>query len=80
MHLIAAARLGRELADFARHYHFAAGLLGKSEHLRQAKPGALADFLGGEERLEDPPELVFRDSDTGIGDRYGHVTIRSLGL
>ena len=53
-------------ADLAVHHHLAAGLLGEAEHLRQAEPGALADFLGGEERLENAPELILRNPAAGI--------------
>src|ERR1700738_4712124 len=56
------------LAQFTRHHHFAAGLPGEPEHLRQAEPGALADLLGGEEWFEDASELLLRNSDTGILD------------
>ena len=40
----------------------AAGLLGESVDLRQAEAGALADFFGREERLEDLGELLRLDS------------------
>ena len=55
--------------------HFAAGLLGEAEYLRQAEPGALADLLGGEERFEDALELLLRNADAGIGDRYRDITV-----
>src|SRR5436190_59396 len=35
---------------------------------RQAKTGALADFLGGEERLEGPAEHVRAHTRAGVGD------------
>ena len=44
----------------------ATGLLGEAVDLRQAEPGALADFLGGEERLEDAAEDLRRDADAGV--------------
>ena len=34
----------------------------------QAEPRALAGILGGEEGLEDPPEVFRRDARAGIGD------------
>jgi len=64
--------------QFAGDDHFAAGLFGKSEHLRQAEPGALADLLGGEEGFEDASELVLRYSDAGVLDGDGDITVRSL--
>ena len=41
------------LADLRIAIDEAAGLLDDAVDHRQAEPGALADFLGGEERLED---------------------------
>ena len=55
-------------------------MLGKTEHLGQAEPGALADLLGGEERLEDAPELVLRNSDAGILDRHRNIAVRRFRL
>ncbi len=39
---------------------------------RKALPGALADFFGGEEWLEDPAARSLGDADTGICDRDFH--------
>ncbi len=66
------------LADFAGDHHFAAGLPGEAEHLRQAEPGALADLLGGEERFEDASELLAGNADAGVLDRHRDVTIGFL--
>src|SRR5882724_11844293 len=60
----------RALAELACHLHLAAGLPGEAEHLRQAEAGALADLLGGVERLEDAAEHVVWNPDPGIG--HGH--------
>ena len=43
----------RALAGRAYDLDVAVGLLGKAERLAEAEAGSLADFLGGEERLED---------------------------
>ena len=71
-------REGTALAQFAGDDHFAAGLLCKTEHLRQAEPGALADLLGGEEGFKNTPEPVLRDSDAGILDGNGDIAIGVL--
>ena len=51
----------------------AARLLDDAVDGRQAKAGALADFLGGEERLEHLAEHVGRDAAAGVGDRQGRI-------
>ena len=50
----------------ARDRHRAAGLLGEAIDLAQAQTGALADVLGGEERLEHPRQNVGRNAVAGI--------------
>ena len=45
---------GGAAADRAGRDHGAARLMGEAVDLRQAETGALAERLGGEERLEDP--------------------------
>ena len=55
-------REGRALPDLALNRNVAAGLLGKAVDLGQPEARALADLLGGEERLEDLDELVGRDA------------------
>ena len=78
-----ARQIQRELAafaDLAVHHHLAAGLLCETEHLRQAEPGALADFLGGEERLEDALELVLRNAGAGILDRNSHIAVGAFRM
>ena len=55
-------REGRAPAGLARDRDVAVGLLGKAERLAEAEAGALADFLGGEERLEDRLEQGGRDA------------------
>ena len=62
-------RKGRTLAGLARDLDVAVGLLGKAERLAEAEAGALADFLGGEERLEDRLEQFGRDAGAGV--RHG---------
>ena len=57
------------MAGRAAYLDVAAGLFGKTEGLAEAKPGAFADFLGGEERLEDRVKLSGGDADAGIGHR-----------
>ena len=44
----------RALPDLAVDLHVAAGLLDEAEDLAEAQAGALADLLGGEERIERP--------------------------
>src|SRR3979490_1497452 len=56
-------------ADLAADSHHAARLLGETVNLRKAEAGAAANILGGEERLEDPVDLVGRDAATGVADR-----------
>ena len=53
----------RALAELAVDLDVAAGLLDEAIDLRQAKPGAVTDFLGGEERLE------------GLGERLGVMPV-----
>ncbi len=40
----------------------------------------MADFLGGEERLENPLEAVLRDSDAGIVDGHRDISVRRRRL
>jgi hypothetical protein len=60
---------GRAFAMRARHRDVAFGLLCEAEGLAKAEAGALADFLGGEERLEDGLDIVRRDAAAGVCDR-----------
>ena len=55
-------------------------MLGKAERLAEAEPGALADFLGGEERLEDRVDMIGRDAGAGIGDRDRNEVAAAGGL
>jgi hypothetical protein len=59
---------GRAAAEGARTSTSPPGLLGEADDLGQAEAGPLADLLGGEERLEDPPERVGRDARAGVDD------------
>ena len=54
----------------------AAGLLDDAVDHRQAEAGALADLLGGEERLEDLLQHVRRDAGAGVLDLDQHVVGR----
>src|SRR5882757_4586158 len=63
----------RSLAEFARHLDLSAGLMGETVHLRKAKPGALADRLGREKRIEYLVKQVGRDADAPIPDRDGDI-------
>ena len=38
----------------------------------KSQAGSLAHVLGGEERVEDPPQVRFRNAAAGIDDRYCH--------
>ncbi len=58
----------------------AAGLLDDAVDRRQAEPGAGADLLGREERLEDALDVLLRDADPGIGDLDQHVVAGRHGL
>ena len=49
------------------------GLFGEAEHLGQAEPRALADFLGGEKRLERLAQHGFAHAGPGVGDRQHHI-------
>jgi hypothetical protein len=61
------------LADFAVDIDEAAGLLDDAVDGGEAEAGALADFLGREERLEDLVADLGRDAGTGVGDVDPHV-------
>ena len=43
---------------------------------RQSEPGAFADLLGGEKRLEQPRLNLRRDAHAGVADGQGHVGAR----
>ena len=53
----------------ALHLDVALGLLDEAESLAEAEAGAFADFLGGEEGLEDRFQPVRHDAVTGVGHR-----------
>ena len=57
--------------ELAGDRHRAARLMGEAMDLRQAEAGALADRLGGEERIEHACDDVGRNADAGVlhGDR-----------
>ena len=57
------------MSEHACDRDIAAGLLGEAERLAQPEAGALADFLGGEERLENRIQVRSGDAGAGIGDR-----------
>jgi hypothetical protein len=59
----------RPLPDLRIGEDEAARLLDDAVDGRQAEPGALADFLGGEEGLEHLAEHAARDAGAGVGDR-----------
>ncbi len=56
------------LVRFGVHIDEAAGLLDDAIDRRQAEAGALADFLGREERLEDLVDDLGRNSRAGVRD------------
>ena len=58
----------RALADFACDLDRSAGLMRETVNLRQSKPGALADRLGGEEGIEYPAEHIRCDAGAGVRD------------
>ena len=64
------------LADFGIAEDEAAGLLDDAVDHRQAKAGALADLLGGEERLEYLLQHVGRDAAAGVFDLDQHIVGR----
>jgi hypothetical protein len=51
----------------------AAGLQGKAVHHAKAKPGALTNRLGGEERIESPGDDFRRHTSARIGHAHGHI-------
>ena len=61
------------LADFGLRIDEAAGLLDDAVDRREAEPGALADILGGEERLENLVDDVRRDAGAGVRELDQHV-------
>ena len=61
------------LALLAVDHDAAAGLLGKSEHHAQSKPGAGAELLGRKERLENPVAYGRRNAGAAIDDLDGDV-------
>ena len=56
----------------ARHPDPAAALGHDAVHGRQPQAGALADLLGGEERLEDPRERLLVHALAGVGHHQRH--------
>ena len=67
----------RALAGLAVAEHVAAGLLDDAVDHRQAEAGALADLLGGEERLEDLVLDLGRNAVAGVLDLDQHVVGRN---
>ena len=63
----------RALARLAVDEDEAAGLLDDAVDGREAEPGAGADLLGREERLEDARQILLGDADAGIGDLDQHI-------
>ena len=66
--------------------HVATGLADEAVNLRQAQAGALADILGGEERIERLASTSAGHADAGIGDarparsrRAAHLPARGIG-
>ena len=57
----------------------AAELLHHAQHLGEAEAGALADLLGGEERVEDAGTHVVGDAGAGVADGEADV-VAGLGL
>src|SRR5690606_3497116 len=64
---------GRSLADVAGNPEEAAVAAHDAEDGGEAEAGALADALGGEERLEDLVEVFGGDADAGVADGQAHV-------
>ncbi len=64
---------GRALAHLAVDLAVAIGLPGEAVDHRQAKPRALADRLGGEERVEGALDHLGRHAGTGVGDADADV-------
>src|ERR1700712_5674862 len=65
------------LSDFACNLDRPAGLMRETMDLRKSKPRALADRLGGEERVEYPAPPGRRDADPGVRDRKGDAAARA---
>src|SRR6476660_6403325 len=63
----------RAHAGLAVELHVATRLLDEAVDLAEAEAGALADILGGVERLESARLDLARHATAGIGDRYHHV-------
>ena len=70
-------RRGRALARFAGELEAPAALLDHALHHRQAQPGALAQLLGGEKRLEDLGQYAARNAAAGV--RHAKHGIGTLG-
>src|SRR5262249_58801521 len=64
---------GRALIEPGFGVDEAAGLLDEAVDGGKTEPGALADVLGGVERIEDLIDHLGRDSGAGIGDLDQHV-------
>src|SRR6266446_4386224 len=58
----------------------AAGLLDDAVYRRKAEPGALADVLGREERIEDFIDDVGRNAGAGVGHLDQHIVSRRHAL
>ena len=57
------------MSRLAVHPDEPTALLDDPVHRGQAKPGALPQFLGGEERLEDPGPRLISHPDAGVAHR-----------
>ena len=66
----------RALADLGIDPHLPARLPGEAVDHRQPEPGALADRLGGEERIEGARDHVGRHAGAGVGDAERDVLPR----
>ena len=64
------------LALFAPHVDMPAALAHETEHHAQAKAGAVATALGGEERFEHPRQDRRRHAHADIRDRKAHILTR----
>ena len=65
------------LAELAFDADFAARLVREAEDLAQSQPGALADRLGGEERLERPLEHLGGHAAAGVADADPDIFART---
>src|SRR5262245_16375864 len=69
----------RAVAVLALHANGAAMASDDAMGDREAEPGALADRLGGEERIPDAIQVILGNARAGVFDRHPHAALHGRG-